>query len=406
MSRFTPHVHGRTIKTYMNSAKVAKLFFAVVCVSLLVVPVTFARIVSQNASPYTLAVDEVVDDDVLVAAESVTIAGTVHGDVYAAAERVVISGTVNGDVYAAGAVVEITGTVAEDVIAAGGTVIVRAASIGDSLITAGGTVSVSDDVTIAGGFIFGGGSVGSNASVGRGMYGAAGSFDFNGTVEKDAWLSLSTLTAGDDATIAGDLSYSVGQDTGLPESLTVHGAIHYIDPVPYTSDWERFDTRGVFEGMSIGYHLWSYAAALLIGFMFLHFFGDVARNVALTMRNRFWGSLGWGIVVMFGTMPVIIVVMLTVVGIPLGLLLMGLFFLEIYFAKIFVGVLYGSFISEKMLKSPSYNKFVLFALGLGLYYVIGLVPFVNTAQMIIATILTLGSVFMVKRERFFYQTQA
>lgn len=386
----------------MNKTKVVQLFLAVLFISLLVVPVSFARIVSQNAPIYTLKEEETVDDDLLVAAESVTIAGTVNGDVYAVAERVVVTGTINGDVYAAGAVVEITGTVSQDVVVAGGTVTVRSVSIGDSLVTAGDIISVSEDVTVAGGFIFAGRNVHNNAVVGRGMYGAAGLLDFNGTVGKDVWVTLGAMTAGNAALISGDLSYSMEHDTDLPESLTVNGSTNYVAPASLTQDWKGYNAQG-FGRMNLGYQLWSYSAALLIGLLFLYFFGDVAKNVALTMRNKLWGSLGWGVAVFFGTIPVILLIMLTVVGIPLGLLLMGFFFLEIYFAKIFLGVLYGSFISEKILKTPSQNRFVLFALGLGVYYVIGLVPFLNIAQSIIAIILTLGAVFIVKRERFFYQ---
>lgn len=388
----------------MNGAKIAKIFLAVLFISLLIVPVSFARIVSQNAPIYTLNQDDVVDDDLLVAAESVTIAGTVNGDVYAVAERVVVTGTVNGDIYAAGAVVEITGTVSQDVVAAGGTVTVRSASIGDSLVTAGDIISVSEDVTVAGGLIFAGRNVHNSAVVDRGMYGAAGLLDFNGTVGKDVWVTLGALTAGNDAVIAGDLSYSMEKSADLPESLTVNGATTYVDPASYSTGWQGFGNQEFSNRVNLGYQLWSYSAALLIGLLFLYFFGDVGKNIALTMRSKFWSSLGWGIAVLFGTMPVLILIMLTVVGIPLGLLFMGLFFLEIYFAKIFLGVLYGSFISEKVLKSSPPNKFVLFALGLGVYYVIGLVPFVNVAQMIIAIVLSLGAVFIVKRERFFGST--
>src|SRR5687768_4284776 len=53
--------------------------------------------------------DEVIDDDLYVAANTVTIDGTVKGDLVAFASQITINGTVMGDVLAAGQGVIING---------------------------------------------------------------------------------------------------------------------------------------------------------------------------------------------------------------------------------------------------------------------------------------------------------
>jgi len=383
----------------MGLSRLAKILLPVLLLSLFVVPIAFARVVSQNTPVYSLKQDEAVDDDLFVVADNITVAGTVHGDVYAFGDRITITGTVDGDVYAAGRELDISGSIGQDVVVGGAAVTIRSATIGDSLVASGATVTVADDVTIAGAFIFGAGDVTKNAEVGRGMYGIAGTLDLNGSVGKDAWLSLGSLIVREEATIAGDLTYSLDREAELPETLTVGGTTNLVASDSFTQTWNWRGSEPS-SRMNLGYQLWSYSAALLIGLLFLYFFGGVVKNVTLTMHSQLWSSLGWGIAVLFGTMPVIFIVMLTIVGIPLGFLLMGLFFLEIYFAKIFLGALYGTFISDKVLKSNHQNRFVLFALGLGVYYVIGMVPFLNVAQSILAIVLSLGAVFIVKRQRF------
>ena len=62
---------------------------------------------------------EVVNADLYVAGNSVTIDGTINGDLVTVASLITVNGTVNGDILAAGQAVVINGTVSDDVRAAG-----------------------------------------------------------------------------------------------------------------------------------------------------------------------------------------------------------------------------------------------------------------------------------------------
>lgn len=352
---------------------------------------------------YIVEEDETINDDVLAGADSITIAGTINGDVYAIAENISVTGTINGDVYVLGGTIEVTGTVRDDVVALGGTVNVKNVTIGDSLISVGGTVSVQEDVTIDGAHLFAGGTVINNATIERGMYGAAGSLDFNGSTARNAWVYTGVFTAGEGSSVGGDLSYSMQQETDLPSALTVAGAVKYIDPNSLPREWGDHPDSTLGQKINFGYHLWSFSSALLIGLLFLYLFPDVTKNVALTIKEKMPASIGWGIVVFVGILPVFILLCMTVVGIPLGLLVMGAFMLEMYFAKIFVGFLYGLMLRDSVLKNPSMNKSILFVLGLGVFYVIALIPYINILQTIGSIIVTLGAVFLVKRDRFVYR---
>jgi hypothetical protein len=62
---------------------------------------------------------EVIEDDLYVAANSVTIDGTINGDLVAVGSQITINGTVKGDLLAAAQGIAINGTVNDDVRAAG-----------------------------------------------------------------------------------------------------------------------------------------------------------------------------------------------------------------------------------------------------------------------------------------------
>jgi cytoskeletal protein CcmA (bactofilin family) len=170
--------------------------------------------------------------------------GVVNDDLYVSAGEVYIDGVVNGDLYGAGGYIEINGEVTGDVVVAGGGIVIRGV-VGDDVRVAGAGIemlgTVQDDVFIAGGgagpggfafpFQMGGQTieqgirVGSAADIGGDLHVAGGQGTLNGAVGGDlsAFMGSVTLGArvagnaeiyaeemilGDNATIAGQLTYS------------------------------------------------------------------------------------------------------------------------------------------------------------------------------------------------------
>ncbi|WP_416841396.1 bactofilin family protein [Haloferax sp. DFSO52] len=96
----------------------------------------------------TVVVDrgETVSDDLTMAAGTILILGTVDGDVTALAGDVIVAGEVTGDVTALAGRIEVTGTVGGKVTALGGVTSV-AGTVGDGIDTIGGALTVSGDVS-------------------------------------------------------------------------------------------------------------------------------------------------------------------------------------------------------------------------------------------------------------------
>ena len=122
-----------------------------------------AKIVSRNATSYTLAADEVLEEDLFVAGETININGKVEGDLYAAGGVLNITGEVTGDILATGGSITISATTGDDIRVAGGNIIISGASIGDSLNVFGGNIIVDNDTVIGGSLIFAGGSITTSA---------------------------------------------------------------------------------------------------------------------------------------------------------------------------------------------------------------------------------------------------
>ncbi len=73
----------------------------------------------RQGNEVTIAEDEVIDDDLYVFAQKVTVNGTIKGDLIVFAQQININGSVDGDLIAAAQQVLVNGKVSDDARIAG-----------------------------------------------------------------------------------------------------------------------------------------------------------------------------------------------------------------------------------------------------------------------------------------------
>ena len=195
-----------------------------------------------EGDPYILPRGEVLNDDLYVAGSEVIIDGTVEGDLVVAAGYVEVNGVVMGDLMAAGGAVVITGAIQDDVRAAGGGVILSG-TVGDDFFAAGGGgwpgmasipiigtmqtqgrevpqgVQVAAGASIGGDAFVGGGQGLIAGSIGGDLNAGMGNLTFSGQTAGDANLNAQTLSVLEGARVQGELRYSTGSDTVIPEGV-------------------------------------------------------------------------------------------------------------------------------------------------------------------------------------------
>ena len=241
---------------------------AVAGVLIMTSPISALALVRSGEQMAWVEAGEIIDDDLFIAGNTVVVEGTVMGDVYAAGNNVRITGNVTGDVFAAGGTVDVSGNVGQDVLIAGGSLNIRGAKIGDGLTMAGGNIFVSNDASVSGGLIFGGGNVNIDSPINRGVVGGGGMVNLNNRVGKSAYIGAGNLNLGSGAIINGDLVFSGENDPVLAEGASVAGQISKIWPEKMT-EAGRAGREAAEGGLKLGFKLWSYLAALLTGTVLL-----------------------------------------------------------------------------------------------------------------------------------------
>jgi len=186
-----------------------KILLALGAVLLLALPATamaatFSSI-ADNGN-YTLAKDQIINDDLYVAAGNATVNGKVAGDLFVFAGQARIDGDVEGDLYVCSGNVTISGNIKDDLKVAGGTVVVES-KIGGDVMIVGGTVEIA-----------------SSADIGGDIYSGAGNLTISGAANK-VKAGVGGLTLGKTANIKGDIEYWSEEDAKIENGAEYAGAL-------------------------------------------------------------------------------------------------------------------------------------------------------------------------------------
>lgn len=244
---------------------------------------------------------------------------THEGDLEASAGTVVVEGTVDGDLIANGGSVTVTGNVTGDLTVNAGTVIIGGHVDGE-LTATGGDVRIRDGATVQGPVEIHGGAV-----------------TIDGTIEGDTRIEGETLTVGPTATIDGDLDHQT-DEIEISEDATITGTITEREdlgagPLSDVSLPEIPDT--VFSLLA-GIYL--FLANLALGALALLLAPRFSDQVSTRGIDRPAVCGGVGLVTLIVTPAVIVMLLLSVVGIPLAFFATyGFIFLA------WLGLVYGAF---------------------------------------------------------------
>lgn len=189
-----------------------------------------ASTVIRSGPVVSVANDQIVEENFYAWSNMVTISGEMAGDVVVAGGTVTVNGQVAHDILAAGGTVNISGEVGDDVRVVAGEVLIEGDIVG-SLTVLGGSVKLLSDSTVAGDVVVYGGDVILEGVVEGQLLGTVNTLRLNGEIGGDIDISVDTLTLGDRAVLAGNLTYVSQTDLVRAANASISGQITRNDPV-------------------------------------------------------------------------------------------------------------------------------------------------------------------------------
>ncbi len=355
--------------------------------ALLGTPAAFAA-EFRGDTTITIGEGEVLNDDLYLFATTITIDGTINGDVFAVGSSVTINGTVNGNVYLAGENVTLSGTVSQDARVVGNTVTV-AGSIGDDLLVLSNSATVLNGASIGRDLILAVSSTTFDGDVGRRIAGVADTLILSGTVAAEVDVDSGTLTITDGASIGGDLSYRSDSEAEIASGAQIGGDLIHEMPGPESVAGLEFDP------VSWGWSIVSLLMAAVYGTFLLFAFPRLTLSASNQLLESPLLSIGMGIVFLIVVPIAATLVMITVIGIPLGLITLLVYGIALFSAQVFVGVTIGRLLFS-FFANANRRLIQFFGLLLGLLVLFGIsfIPYVGSWSPLVIAILGLGGLMV------------
>ncbi|MFA6322154.1 MAG: polymer-forming cytoskeletal protein [Candidatus Buchananbacteria bacterium] len=294
-----------------------------------------------------------VNGDVIAAGNSIIISGPVAGDIIAVANSIVISGPVMGSIRVAGNSVEISNTVDHNVWAMANSLnLTKDSKIGwDANLSAG---NINLDSVVAGKTWL---------SASKINFGGVAEKDFEATINSDGKIDLTGT-----AKIKGNLIYHAANDSQLSKQTgaTVDGSVerkNLNQPTPNAID-------KIFGPAFIFMRLVSLFSLLVVGLVLISLFPKMVLQAKEEMFKQPKQSIIRGLIWAIVPPVLCVILMITIIGFPLALILLPLYFILLYVSKVIVGFVIGLYLLDYFSPAKKYKGNLLWPMILGLALIV------------------------------------
>ncbi|MBI5052189.1 MAG: polymer-forming cytoskeletal protein [Chloroflexi bacterium] len=394
-----------------------------------------------------VAANEVIDDDVILSGESVTMDGTINGDLIASGLTVTINGTVNGSVILAAQSATINGKINGTIYGAATSLVLGAnASVKRNLIYAAASIKTEKGSTVGRDAMLASYQLLHNGEIGRDVKAAAGAVELNGKVGRDVQVDVGEPSPGfgqtapfafipgmpplvdpglrisPEAKIGGKLTYtSAAEQTQTIQSKPESGVV-YQTPMPDEDEVRRSPRT---TNVSLDFGTWvlgrvrEFITLLMIGLLALWKLPILMKDLTEMAEDEMLSSAGWGVVTWLGGFigTALIAILLVLIGgltwvitlgelsgtvFSLGFSVLGaafavFWFLVSYGSKVVVAYFGGKWITGKL--SPTLqNNYALMSIGVVVYVALASIPLFGWLVGVAATIIGLGAMWLVAKE--------
>lgn len=421
------------MNTYKKRGRWPLLILALVLALVGLLAATPARAAdTRSGDQVVIGRGEVIDDDLYVAANTVTVDGTINGDLVAVGSQIIINGTVKGDVLAAAQGIAINGTVGDDVRAAGQAVMLGpSARVAGDLAIGGMSLDSQAGSVVQGDLLVGVYQALLAGQVGRNVWGGMDRLELLGTVGGNLDIAVSgedsttgiqftpvgtmpiprvqpNLTVANSARVGGRLIYESRAAAAIDPAAQIAGGVAYNRLTAAQPATPAPGTPGL-------PYLRRLASLLLVGLLLLWLTPAWTRRLADSVEAQPLPDLAWGLVafVAFVVAVLAILIVTIVLAIALGFLTLGglvalivglgllanatlvigyMAFVR-YVAAIVVAFMAGRWLLRKTQPAWAEQPIVPLAIGLIAYIALTAIPWLGTLIGLLVTLLALGALW-------------
>jgi cytoskeletal protein CcmA (bactofilin family) len=334
----------------------------------------------------TVSKNETIDSSLYIAGSTITIAGTVRGDVYCAGQNITITGVVEGDVFCAGQTLQVNGKVGGARLA--GQTITISGAVERSVTAFGQSVTIADTARVRRDATIYGANTVITGNIGRDIVSGGEQITVAGTIGRHANLVTQQVTVSGAGRIDGDLTYTSQNQVQIKDNGKVVGKSERIEPThkeasPQSKWAEKFAST-----------LYWFCALLLFGLALLAVLPKSFEGSEAVLVHRSGWSLLVGLSALIVTPIVVVLLLITLVGAPLGFVLLALWVSALVTSFVYSGHAVGMWVNQQLKWKPGWPHAVALAIGLALLALIGMVPILGGLLIFMTLVWGLGGIIL------------
>jgi hypothetical protein len=333
--------------------------------------------------------DDVVEEDLYAAGNTIVVSGVVRGDLIAVAfDSIRIDGVVEGDVFAISTRIEVTGRIDGSLRTAGGTVVVDG-TIGDDLFVGALSAQATSGSSVGRDVLVWGRAVELLGSVGRRIEGTQSRTRIGGNVGSGIDVTTSSLTLLPGLRVEGDVRYIADDAAVVADTATIDGTFVRAEALP-----PNLRVRGV----RLLAQIVGALGALGLGIGILWSAPGRSLGAAFALDRRPFGSLMWGIGLVSVPAALVIVTLgivsltplsssgpLVLVLLPVAVAVASVVLLGLLAAPVPVGLAIGTRLR------PEWSSYARFVVGFPALVIAWLLPWIGGFLALLLALAGLGS---------------
>lgn len=351
-----------------------------------------------------MVVHSQVDGDVLAMAGNLDLESTVGGDTMAMGGDVRVGGQLAGGATVMGGNVRVAGDIAGSAIVAGGDVrtigkfqrdvkimggrIDQASSVGGNILVAGGWVTFAPSSTVAGKAWVTAGRAMLDGTVGGELRVAAKTVKIAGKVTGDVYIDAVDIEILPTAEIDGNVVYRSPREATIDPGARIAGDVTFNH-----SEMSRRIVGFAFAVAGLG-GLAVIGGLVLLGAALLLAFPRATAAAARTIGASPWRSLGLGFAILAASPVLVAVLISTIIGIPLAVFVVALYVASVMAGFVVVAFALGRRIARLFRRAGDggfWPRFGVLVLGVVVFTVIALIPFLGALALSVGVILGVGA---------------
>lgn len=365
-----------------------KIFYVLSLLFIFAIPLVSKAYVVKSENFIYIGKDEVVEGNLYFRANSIDIEGKVLGDVIGVASNLKINGEISGDIIGIYQNSNINGKIDGNIRAISNFFNVNG-YVGKNLNLLSESFVLEENGNIEQDILFSSLNTELNGKVGSNVHGYSNNVIIRGEIGKNLNLIIdknkkrnyvSKLQIDESAIINGNIDYKAGTEA-IIKSQNIKGSINKQEP-----------SGNIYKKVSAEKFFFSFLSILFTALLINFLFKKKMENLKNIVIKQHYKLSGWGLVLLFLTPILCLLLMLTLVALPIALIILVLWIISLFISKIISASALGNYFF-KLINKEKINENIKISVGILLICLLTSIPYVGWIFSFMTIIIGLGSIY-------------